>query len=132
MKSKGTVWFILGGAQTITSSNFFPQSVAQNRLTGTSFGHPGQNTTYDYIVVGAGLAGGVVAARILENTNATVALIEAGSFYELANGNWSQIPFYSRQYIGGSQDDIHPVIDWRLTSQPEPVSWEFRVSQCRR
>lgn len=43
--------------------------------------------------VGGGLAGSIVAARLTENSNASVALIEAGSFYELTNGNLSQIPF---------------------------------------
>lgn len=62
------------------------------QLTGTSFGIPGVNATYDYVIVGAGLAGSVVAGRLTENSNATVAVIEAGSFYEFQNGNWSQIP----------------------------------------
>lgn len=44
-------------------------------------------------VVGGGLAGSVVAARLTGNSNASVALIEAGSFYELTNGNLSQIPY---------------------------------------
>lgn len=64
-----------------------------NTLTGTSFGIPGLPATYDYVIVGGGLAGSVVASRLTEHSNASVALIEAGSFYELNNGNWSQIPF---------------------------------------
>lgn len=63
------------------------------RLTGDSFGIAGLNATYDYIVVGGGTAGNVVAARLTEHTNASVAVVEAGSFYELSNGNWSQLPY---------------------------------------
>lgn len=69
------------------------QKSRSNRLTGTTFGIPGLDAKYDYIIVGGGLAGSVVASRLTENSNSTVALIEAGSFYEMTNGNWSQIPF---------------------------------------
>ncbi len=34
--------------------------------------------TYDYVVIGAGVAGSVVASRISENQNVTVAVLEAG------------------------------------------------------
>ena len=69
------------------------QKSKSNRLTGTSFGIPGIPAEYDYVIVGGGLAGSVVAARPTEHSNASVALVEAGSFYEMTNGNWSQIPF---------------------------------------
>ena len=69
------------------------QKSKSNRLTGTSFGVPGLPAEYDYVIVGGGLAGSVVASRLTENSNVSVALIEAGSFYEMTNGNWSQIPF---------------------------------------
>lgn len=68
------------------------------KLTGNSFGIAGLNATYDYVIVGGGTAGNVVAARLTEHTNASVAVVEAGSFYELSNGNWSQLP-YCRFYI---------------------------------
>ena len=63
------------------------------RLTGNAFGIAGLNATYDYVIVGGGNAGAVVAARLTEHSNASVALVEAGSFYELSNGNWSQLPY---------------------------------------
>lgn len=62
------------------------------QLYGNSFGIPGVNATYDYVVVGGGTAGLAISARLAQNPNVTVAVIEAGSFYQLDNGNQSQIP----------------------------------------
>lgn len=44
---------------------------------------PGDVTTntFDYVVVGCGIAGLVVATRLSENPNVTVVCIEAGSLY---------------------------------------------------
>ena len=66
---------------------------SDGQLTGNSFGIAGLNATYGYVIVGGGTAGAVVAARLTQHTNASVALVEAGSFYELSNGNWSQLPY---------------------------------------
>ncbi|KAJ0103985.1 hypothetical protein J7T55_011002 [Diaporthe amygdali] len=63
------------------------------KLIGNSFGRPGYNETYDYIIVGGGNAGNVVAARLAQDpANFSVAVIEAGGFYETLDGNRTQIP----------------------------------------
>jgi len=38
-----------------------------------------------------GLAGLVVATRLAEYKNVSIAMLEAGSFYEITNGNNSQV-----------------------------------------
>lgn len=68
------------------------QFYAPGRLLGNSFGNPSVNATYDYVVVGAGLAGALTASRLAEALpSMTVAVVEAGSFYEISNGNYSQM-----------------------------------------
>lgn len=61
-------------------------------IWGNNFGIPGQNATYDYVVVGGGTAGLALAARLAEDTSLTVAVIEAGGFYEEDFGNNSVVP----------------------------------------
>ena len=76
----------------LDSPSLLQQFYAPGRLLGNSFGNPGVNATYDYVVVGAGLAGALTASRIAEALpNMTVAVIEAGSFYEISNGNYSEM-----------------------------------------
>jgi choline dehydrogenase len=58
-----------------------------SRLYSNSFGVPGVNATYDYVVVGGGTAGLTIAARLAENSDVSVAVIEAGGFYQQDNGN---------------------------------------------
>lgn len=56
-------------------------------ISGNSFGQPGKNASYDYVVVGGGTGGLAIAARLAEDNNATVAVVEAGGFYQMDNGN---------------------------------------------
>jgi choline dehydrogenase len=49
-------------------------------LTGDFFATPGVNTTYDYVVVGGGIAGLAIASRLAENPSLNIAVVEAGRF----------------------------------------------------
>ena len=65
-------------------------------LYGNSFGRPGYNDTYDYVIIGGGKAGNTIAARLaLDPANYSVAVVEAGSFYEILDGNRTQVPGYN-------------------------------------
>ncbi|KAF2671531.1 alcohol oxidase [Microthyrium microscopicum] len=110
---------LLAAAYTPFTQALLGQFSSPGRLVGSSFGIPTLNATYDYIVIGGGLAGNVVAGRLTEKSNASVAIVEAGNFYELNNGNWSQIPYYSEQWAGSEQDDYNPLVDWGLETVPQ-------------
>lgn len=56
-------------------------------LYSNSFGVPGINATYDYVVIGGGTAGLTIAARLAEDPDVSVAVVEAGGFYQQDNGN---------------------------------------------
>ena len=65
--------------------------------------------TYDYIVVGAGSAGAVVATRLSADPRNKVLLLEAGP----ASHPWSRIP------IGYARLLTNPTANWLYTSEPE-------------
>lgn len=93
----------------------------RGRLLGTSFGYPGTNATFDYVIVGGGTAGLTVAARLAENPAITVAVVEAGGFYEVDNGNRSVIPGLAVFYTGSDPKDTQPLIDWGFVTTPQAV-----------
>lgn len=110
-------------AASPTPSSFTPEErfahLEARRLLGSSFGVPGDNAAYDYIVVGGGNAGLTIATRLAEQQKGTVAVIEAGSFYEITNGNISQIPAYDGAFASKGAHDWHPGIDWGYVTAPQ-------------
>lgn len=96
--------------------------LAARKLLGTSFGIPTIDRTFDYVVVGGGNAGLTIAARLSEDPSKLVAVIEAGSFYEITNGNISQIPNDDVWFAGKDKTDVNPLIDWGFMTTPQVVS----------
>ncbi|KAF2476812.1 alcohol oxidase [Lindgomyces ingoldianus] len=82
------------------------------------------NRTFDYVIIGAGLAGLTVAARLAETPGITVGVIEAGDFYENVNGNKSRVPGY-----GGSASA--PGVDWAIPPTPQPQLNRSNVTNYR-
>lgn len=87
-------------------------------IYGNNFGVPGRNQSYDYVIVGGGTAGLALAARLAENTSHTVAVIEAGGFYEIDNGNVSAIPNLGLVYNNPFPQfaNGYPTVDWGLVT----------------
>jgi len=71
-------------------------------------------TTYDYIVVGAGSAGAVLANRLSANGKHTVLCLEAGTHG--SDYLWSRIP------IGMAKLIDRPAVNWCYASEPDEGS----------
>ena len=50
-----------------------------------------------------------------------MAVIEAGGFYEIGNGNISQVPATDGVYAGKAEDDWQPLVDWGYVTTPQAV-----------
>ncbi|KAF9458880.1 aryl-alcohol-oxidase from pleurotus Eryingii [Collybia nuda] len=81
---------------------------------GKLYNNPSQliKTNYDYIVIGGGAAGAVVAARLSENSDISVLLVEAG----ISNEGITDIDI---PLLGLSLAPSTP-LDWNYTTIPQP------------
>ncbi|RDW65983.1 alcohol oxidase-3 [Coleophoma cylindrospora] len=96
----------------------------QTILFSNHFGIPGENATYDYVIIGGGTAGLALATRLAENEALSVAVIEAGDFYEKDHGNRSVVPAYGFMYGGATTAaSVHsaPLVDWAFLTTPQPA-----------
>ena len=80
-----------------------------------------ERQSYDYIVVGAGSAGAVVASRLSEDPRNRVLLLEAGP----ASHFWARIP------IGFAKLIANPAANWLYSSEPEASTNGRRLSVPR-
>lgn len=103
----------------------------QTPLLSTSFGIPGQDYEFDYIIVGGGQAGLTMAGRLAENRDLSIGVIEAGSFYEITNGNLSVIPSNDNWYTGKDIDNWQPGADWGLITEPQEALLNVRAHYPR-
>jgi len=82
-----------------------------------------QTNTFDYIVVGSGSAGGIIASRLSENGKHSVLCLEAG---EKGPGYiWSRPP------LGVVFLVDNPAVDWRYESEPDPTHGNRRIAVPR-
>ncbi|MGQ3299296.1 GMC family oxidoreductase [Reyranella sp.] len=82
-----------------------------------------RDSTYDYIVVGAGSAGAVVASRLTESGKYRVLLLEAGT--QGSNFFWSKVP------VGVAKMIDDPAVNWCYSSEPDEGSGGRRIAVPR-
>jgi choline dehydrogenase-like flavoprotein len=68
-----------------------------------------ETSVYDYIVCGGGTAGAVVAARLAEDVNTSVLVIEAGEHNELLENT---------VMTGGWSNNFDTDADWNIITEP--------------
>jgi choline dehydrogenase len=81
------------------------------------------SAAYDYIVVGAGSAGAVVASRLSESGAYRVLLLEAGA--KGSDHFWSRVP------VGTSKMIDDPAVNWCYRSEPDEGSGGRRIDVPR-
>jgi choline dehydrogenase len=74
----------------------------------------------DYIVVGGGSAGCVLAARLSENPRTRVVLLEAG---DTDVGRWAM-----RMPLAWRDTFMQPAVSWGYVTEPEPFGSLLRAS----
>ncbi|MFV0646014.1 MAG: GMC family oxidoreductase [Sphingomonadaceae bacterium] len=77
---------------------------------------------WDYIIIGGGSAGCVLASRLSEDENCRVLLLEAGP---KDSNPWIHIP------LGYGKLFNHPRLNWRFRSEPEPGLENRVINQPR-
>jgi choline dehydrogenase-like flavoprotein len=80
-----------------------------------------ESQTFDYIVVGAGSAGSVLANRLSANTKYTVLVLEAGR----ESHPWSRIP------VGFAKLIENPAANWLYSSEPDAGTGQRRIAVPR-
>jgi choline dehydrogenase len=79
--------------------------------------------SYDFVVVGAGSAGAVIASRLTESGGYRVLLLEAGT--EGSNFFWSRVP------VGVAKMIDNPAVNWCYSSEPDEGSGGRRIEVPR-
>jgi choline dehydrogenase len=83
---------------------------------------PSYQGSYDYLIVGAGSAGCVLANRLTEERDATVLLLEAGG---APRGLFVDMPVAFPTYAAS------PRLNWNFVSEPEPALGGRRIPVLR-
>nr|ADN06239.1 versicolorin B synthase [Passalora arachidicola] len=89
-------------------------------LLSSHFGPIGwPHQSFDYVIVGGGTAGLAMAKRLSEGEGNSVALIEAGGFYEVDAGNATEVPMYLFNYFFDNGYMKNPLFDWYQYTEPQ-------------
>ncbi|KAF2758892.1 alcohol oxidase [Pseudovirgaria hyperparasitica] len=90
-----------------------------------------RDNEFDYVIVGAGTAGNVMANRLSEDPNIQVALIEAGTTYDITNPVLGATPAGDVLFCGASPLSTNPGVDWNFITEPQTGAGNRRIHYAR-
>ncbi|KAJ0164977.1 Versicolorin B synthase [Colletotrichum tanaceti] len=107
------------------------QHAEHKRQLGSSAGDVGKDATFDYVIVGGGTAGLVLANRLSARGDVTVAVIEAGTFYQITNPVIGNTPAGDTLFAGASPLDTNPLVDWNFVTESQAGANNRRIHYAR-
>ncbi|KAK7183471.1 hypothetical protein DPSP01_010576 [Paraphaeosphaeria sporulosa] len=125
----GPLGSILNPLLDVTGSVLSGQGIVNGVLGGLG-GILGADQEYDYVVVGGGTAGNAIGVRLAE-AGFTVAIIEAGIFYEFGKPVLGSTPAGAFFGIGSSFIDAVPTVDWQFETEPQAGANNRRIHYAR-
>lgn len=97
---------------------------------GAMGGAVGVEKTFDYVVVGGGTAGNAIGVRLAE-AGASVAIVEAGGYYEIGKPVFGTTPAGGIVGIGASPLSSDPLVDWVFVTEPQAAMNDREVHYAR-
>lgn len=95
-----------------------------------SYGLPFIDATYDYVVIGGGTSSLAIAARLAANFSVSVALVEAGGYYEILN-SLTIIPCFEAIQATGTDPTDTDLIDWGFVTTPQAGAANRKIHYAR-
>lgn len=106
-------------SSSLLSITFLVTTICASPFIPGGESHAKRDATYDYIIVGGGTTGLVLANRLSTNSSIQVAVVEAGTYYEATNPVLSSTP--AGDVVGcGSSETPNSLADWGFITQPMP------------
>ncbi|KAK4507783.1 hypothetical protein PRZ48_001518 [Zasmidium cellare] len=97
----------------------------------SSTGQDKRDSTFDHVIVGGGTAGLVLADRLSADGLNRVAVVEAGTYYQVADPVLSSTPAGDSFWCGSSPLDTNPLVDWNFVTQPQAGANNRKIHYAR-